>query len=209
MALTVLTVLGSRRPDAKIRQLAALANGAAEAAGARVTTLDLAEVELPVMHWGDERQRSDATIARVRALAAEADAFLLATPEYHGSMSGALKNWFDFLYPELAGKLCGVLVTVGGAGGTGDMSATAVRNSASWCHAFTLPYHVTASERDFGEGALTNDRVVDRLHRLGHDLVRYGTSLRSAFTEALHEARTGGAPSDAASRRHGMAGWHT
>lgn len=209
MALTVLTVLGSRRPDAKIRQLASLANTAAEAAGARVTTLDLAEVELPVMHWGDERQASDPTIARVRALAEQADAFVLATPEYHGSMSGALKNWFDFLYPELAGKLCGVLVTVGGAGGTGDMSATAVRNSASWCHAFTLPYHVTASERDFVDGELTNDRVIDRLQRLGHDLVRYGVPLRAAFTSALHEARAGESEGGAMARRHGMAGWHT
>jgi len=209
MALSVLTVLGSRRPDAKLRRLADHVERALVAAHAAPTRLDLSETDLPVMRWGDETQGNDPVIAYVREQARSADVLVLATPEYHGSLSGALTHWFDFLYPELAGKLCGVLVTVGGAGGTGDMSAPAVRNSASWCHAFTLPYHVTASERDFTVGELTSERVVDRLERLGFDLVRYGAPLRAAYAAASEHAQAAKQADAPTWRRTGMAGWHT
>ena len=38
-----------------------------------------------------------------------ADAFILATPDYHGSMSGAIKNFLDYHWQALAGKLFGYL----------------------------------------------------------------------------------------------------
>ena len=33
-----------------------------------------------------------------------ADAFVLGSPDYHGSMSGALKNFLDYHWQEFAGK---------------------------------------------------------------------------------------------------------
>ncbi len=159
-----------------------IAEQAARAAGAEVRVMSLHEFDLPVMDHGDPTQSELPQVVEIRAAAAWADGFILATPEYHGNMSGALKNWFDFLYNELAGKFAGVLACTGGGGG--DMSITAVKRSFNWCHGFTLPFHAAARDRDFVEGRLKNERIRDRIERIAHDVVRYGPLIRGAFEQA-------------------------
>src|SRR5262245_31791897 len=100
----ILVVTGSSRVDSHLVQVTALASAAARAAGAEVRELSLERTQLPVMIWGDAEQPRLPEVVLIRELAEWADGFVLGTPEYHGSMSGALKNWFDFLYAELAGK---------------------------------------------------------------------------------------------------------
>ena len=166
-----------------MHELVKLAAETAESADAEVQVLRLHELALPVMRHGDLDQDSLAAVQTVRAAATWADGFILVTPEYHGSMSGCLKNWFDFLYAELAGKFAGVLAVTGGGGG--DMSITAVKTSFSWCHGFTLPYHAAARGSDFGpDGALTNAVIRDRVSRVAHDVVRYAPVLRHTFETA-------------------------
>ena len=41
-----------------------------------------------------------AEIIRTTELVKWADAFVLATPDYHGSMSGTMKNFLDFFWKE-------------------------------------------------------------------------------------------------------------
>ncbi len=159
-----------------------IAEQATRTAGADVRVMCLHEVDLPVMDHGDTTQAELPQVVEVRAAAHWAEGFILATPEYHGNMSGALKNWFDFLYNELAGKFAGVLACTGGGGG--DMSITAVKRSFNWCHGFTLPFHAAARDRDFVEGQLKNVRVRDRIERIAHDVVRYTPLIRGAFEQA-------------------------
>ena len=185
----ILVVIGSQRPEPRLRVLCDVAAQSAASAGARVTQLDLATLNLPVMRYGDEAQASDPGVIRVREAASAADGFILATPEYHGSMSGALKNWFDFLYEELAGKVAGVVATTGG--GSGDMSISAVKTSFMWCHGFVLPFHAAASDRTFTGAASLDDRVRERVERIGHDVARYTAVLRPAFERARSRAAEG------------------
>jgi len=179
----ILIVSGSARQDSNVHALVQLAAETAEAAGAEIQVLRLNELALPVMRHGDLDQDSLAAVQTVRTGATWADGFILVTPEYHGSMSGCLKNWFDFLYAELAGKFAGVLAVTGGGGG--DMSITAVKTSFNWCHGFTLPYHAAARGADFGpDGALINTAIHDRVARVAHDVVRYAPVLRHTFEAA-------------------------
>ncbi|EDM79032.1 NADPH-dependent FMN reductase [Plesiocystis pacifica SIR-1] len=178
----ILAVCGSSRKDLRLESLVALAGAAAESAGAEVRTLHLDRLELPVMVFGDEAQGSLASVREVRESAAWADGFILGTPEYHGSMSGALKNWFDYLYPELAGKFAGVLATTGG--GTGDMSITAVKTCFQWCHGFVLPFHACASRAAYVDGELADDKIRERVERIGHDVARYAAAIGQAFETA-------------------------
>ena len=179
----ILVVSGSARQDRNVHELVKIAAETAGSLHADVQVLRLHELALPVMRHGDLDQDSLAAVKTIRASADWADGFILVTPEYHGSMSGCLKNWFDFLYAELAGKFAGVLAVTGGGGG--DMSITAVKTSFSWCHGFTLPYHAAARGADFGpDGALANPVVLDRVRRVAHDVVRYAPVLRQTFEAA-------------------------
>ncbi len=151
-------------------------------AGAELRTHDLSQLRLPLMEQDATDQSDLAEVQQVRADAAWAQGFVLVTPEYHGNMSGALKNWFDFLWLELAGKFAGVVAVTGG--GNGDMSLTAVRNSFNWCHGFTLPYQAAARPADFEDGRLAAVVARDRIARIVHDVCRYAPIVGNAFAEA-------------------------
>jgi FMN reductase len=182
MAVPVLVVSGSGRAGSHSRILADVALDALKVAGADTQLLDLSETILPILAEGDAAQNALPVVKRVRETAVWAHGFILVTPEYHGGLSGALKNWFDFLYPELAGKFAAVLSATGG--GSGDMSIVATKNSFHWCHGFTLPYHAGAKHADFGRKGLENDTVRERIVRIAHDVVRYTPAIFGAFTAA-------------------------
>lgn len=181
-AAKILAVCGSSRRDGSLEQLIMRTVAAARAGGAEVRELYLHETVLPVMVYGDGDQSGLVSVQQVRELASWAEGFILGTPEYHGSLSGALKNWFDFLYGELAGKFAGVVASTGG--GSGDMSITSVKTCFQWCHGFVLPFHCAAGPDAFREGELCDARVLERLDRIGHDVARYTPVIRAAFEQA-------------------------
>ena len=197
MSPKVLIVQGTTAHKSRLTSVATIAREAAEATGGDVRVWDLVDSPLPVMSLTDPRQRRQAEVVAVREAAAEADGFILITPEYHGNMSGALKNWFDFLYLELAGKFAGVLAVTGG--GSGDMSIMSVKNSFNWCHGFTLPFHAAARPDDFDGNQLVNHRVIERVRRVSSDVVRYAPLIRETFERAR---------SDGDDWRTGVAGMH-
>lgn len=179
----VLVVSGASRPESNVLTICRLASEQATKAGAQVRVTDLATQPVPIMQYGNSTQAEMDAVIRLRENAVWAEGFLIVTPEYHGNMSGALKNWFDFLWKELAGKFAGVMAVTGG--GSGDMSIVSVKNCFAWCHGFTLPFHAAARKPDFDEqGNLLNDKVADRISRIAHDVVRYAPVLRSAFDDA-------------------------
>ncbi len=182
MKTRILILAGSNRPKAHSRVLCDIAADAARAAGAEVKLLDLHETELPFFQSGHAERQASPVVAEVRELAIWAQGFIIATPEYHGSLGTAVKNWFDWLYVELAGKTAGVIASTGGGGG--DMSITSVKNNMNWCHGFTLPFHAAAKYADFKEGDLANDRIRERVKRVAHDVVRYAPIIQEAFESA-------------------------
>jgi len=78
-----------------------------------------------------------------------ADAFVLASPDNHGSMSGSMKNLLDFYWEEFAGKTFGYICSSHETGLTVmDQMRTAVRQ----CYGWSLPYGVSVNgEEDFNE----------------------------------------------------------
>lgn len=178
----VLVLGGSAHRDGHLRQCLDIVENSANDAGGVVRRLDLDSHQLPVMRFGDSDQAALPAVQEARRLAAWADAFVLGTPEYHGNLSGALKNWMDYMYAEFAGKVAGIVAATGGS--NGEMSTTAVRNSFVWCHGFVLPFTAAARGSSFTDEILTDERVIDRLQRVGHDVVRYAKVLRPAFQTA-------------------------
>src|SRR5919108_569816 len=113
-----------------------------------------------------------------------ADAFILASPDYHGSMSGALKNFLDHFFEEFAGKVFGYIVASHEKGLTVmDQMRTAVRQ----CYGWSMPYGVSISgEQDFATGGeISNISLSKRLQMMSRDLVVYGRLVRDQFVRDL------------------------
>jgi FMN reductase len=179
----ILVVSGSTQHRSRTRSLCDLAAESLSQAGAEARLIDLHETRLPLFEVGSAAQAELPEVQVVRESARWAHGFILGTPEYHGAIGGALKNWLDYLYDELSGKLSAIMSVSGGSYG-GDLSTTATQNSVHWCHGFTLPFHVTARPQDFRDGELVDGRVRERVGRLVHDVIRYAPVLYAAFLQA-------------------------
>lgn len=113
------------------------------------------------------------------------DAFILATPDYHGSMAGSLKNFLDYFWSEFAGKTFGYLCSSHEKGLTVmDQMRTAIRQ----CYGWSLPYGISInSSQDFNEKrVLINERLNSRLDSFARDLVVYGSLISEQFKKDLN-----------------------
>ena len=91
----VLALVGSLRAASINRQLAELA---AETAPAGVTVTVFEGLgDLPFYNEDIDNENVPASVVALREAAADADAALVVTPEYNGSIPGVLKNAIDWL----------------------------------------------------------------------------------------------------------------
>ena len=113
-----------------------------------------------------------------------ADAIILATPDYHGSMSGSLKNFLDYFWSEFAGKTFGYICASHEKGLTVmDQMRTVIRQ----CYGWSLPYGISInSSQDFNEKReIINKSLSVRLDYFARDLVVYGGLIREQFKKDL------------------------
>ncbi|GAB3036195.1 NADPH-dependent FMN reductase [Natronobiforma cellulositropha] len=168
----VLALCGSLRDASTTRLALEHALDAADEAGAATELIDLREWDLPLFD-PDDRDRGDA--ARLKARVAEADAVLFGTPVYHGMISSALKNAFDYLgKDEFEGTTVGLLATAGG----GSYAATLehLRTGVRTVHGWTLPHEVgirRASAAFDEEGAFVDPDIDARVRKLGRMAATY------------------------------------
>ena len=102
---------GSIGRTSKNGMLVDLALRKAEALGAEVHFWDLESKPLPLV--GEDGCWSHPNVKEFQELASSCDAFLVPSPEYHGTMSGVMKNTFDWVYENhVGGKVFGLMSTL-------------------------------------------------------------------------------------------------
>lgn len=93
----VLAFAGSLRKDSYNKKLALVAAKAAEDAGAAVTYIDLADYPMPMFDEDLEAEQGMPEQAQAfKDLLVEHDGFIMACPEYNGSITAVLKNALDW-----------------------------------------------------------------------------------------------------------------
>src|SRR2546425_25283 len=174
----VLGVAGSTRRGSYSTQALKIALEHAKKQGAEGRLLEIANMPLY-----DPNAPASKEVELVAKAVSWADAFIIASPDYHGSMSGALKNFLDHFYEEFAGKIFGFIVASHEKGLTVmDQMRTAVRQ----CYGWSLPYGVSVNgPQDFTGGELVNARLSKRMQMMARDLVVYGRLLNSQFLRDL------------------------
>lgn len=148
---------------------------------AETKLLDLRQTNLPMLYAAKDDTHE---IGQVTELVEWADAYILATPDYHGSMSGSLKNFLDYFWSEFAGKTFGYIVASHEKGLTVmDQMRTAVRQ----CYGWSIPYGISINpEDDFNDKKeVINRKLLSRLDMLARDLVVYGKLIRKQFVNDL------------------------
>jgi FMN reductase len=157
----VLAVVGSVTPPGRLRRAVA---EALERAHRPTDLLDLAEVRLPFADGRPPAEAggdTEAVLARVTA----ADAVLLATPVYRGSLTGALKNLLDLLpVAALEGKPVALLAM----GTTSHHFLGAERHLRDMlaffgAHVTPVAGYLTANDFDDGVPSATAAAAVDQL----------------------------------------------
>jgi azobenzene reductase len=149
--------------------------------------LDLRETKLPLFDPDGSTEEDTSLSGELRKITDYviwADAFVLVSPDYHGSMSGVMKNFLDHYWEEFAGKTFGYVCTSHEKGLTAmDQMRTAIRQ----CYGWSLPYGVSINgELDFNtKGEIINDLLAKRLDMLAHDLITYGRLIREQFLKDI------------------------
>ena len=172
-SLKVMTVVGSLHAKSVTRVAVDHVAETLRAGGCEVDVLDLAAEPLPLVNT-DTTFGAD-YYAPLKARVQVADVYVLGTPDYHGSVSGALKNFLDHFWKEFTGKLFAPIVASHEKGLT---THDQLRTIARQCYAWTIPYAVSLHEKeDITDGAVNSDYLKDRLAMLAADLQTYGTTL--------------------------------
>lgn len=96
--VSFLVLSGSARAGSLNTKLARLAAETLEASGGRVDFATMADFDLPAYNGDDEDESGIPTAAgELRRRMEDTDAFILAAPEYNGSMAGLVKNAIDWV----------------------------------------------------------------------------------------------------------------
>lgn len=115
----VLGIGGSTRPNSTTELALRVSLAAADAAGAETLMLGSADLLLP-LYVPDPRDRVPKAV-RLLEQVRRADGLIIASPGYHGALSGMVKNALDYLEdmrdddpPYLEGKAVGSIATASG-----------------------------------------------------------------------------------------------
>jgi NAD(P)H-dependent FMN reductase len=188
----ILAFAGSTRSDSGNKKLARLATSEAEAAGGKVTLIDLRDFPMP-LYDGDLEAASGIPEhgRRFKALLKEHQGLLIAAPEYNSSITGVLKNAIDWASrpepnepPLVAYKQKVALIMSASPGNLGGLRGLVhLRSILGNIEVLVLPEQIAInnSYEAFAEdGSLKDPRRAETVRKMARRLVEVLDRLHSA-----------------------------
>lgn len=176
----IVALCGSLGQDSATRRACELALAVARNEGAQTELVDLREWQLPFAASNfDSGQWPD--VERLNTLVRNSDGLIWATPEYHGSFSGVLKNALDLgSFDEYRGRAVALLGVAGGAIGA-TQSLSHLRGVARTLHTICINEQVSIA-RSYSafddKGQLSDPKVAQGLEHMAVQLVRWSKIAR-------------------------------
>lgn len=168
----LIAIGGSLRFDSYTYQILKIALQQLEKKEIKSTLLDLRQMKLPFC-TGEQEYLSYPDVETFRQQVKSAQGILLATPEYHGSVSGVLKNALDLLDEEhCRGKVVGLIAVAGGVHSTNAINT--LRIICRHLHCWVLPEQlvIAQAQQSFdAEGNLIDPALRERLDQLLDHLI--------------------------------------
>jgi NAD(P)H-dependent FMN reductase len=196
----VLAICGSLKKTSTTRKALRIAIEGARLAGAEVTLADLSFYELAFCTGSKAAESKGRDFPRLREEIRAAQGLLIATPEYHGSFSGVLKNALDLHdIEDFQGKVVGLVATAGGRQGAHG-ALIGLRGVFKALKAFVLPHDASLadSHKAFAEdGSAVDTAFHNRLLDVGREVARFSALHSGTFLLADHDLATAGDPAPA------------
>ena len=171
----------------------AVAEAAVQGATTRVFTgAELERLPMYAPEAGDGGPMARELVDHLR----QADGVIIASPGYHGSMSGLVKNALDYTedmredrLPYLTDRSVGLVVTAYGwqaAVTTLDALRAVVHALRGW----VTPYGaaVNSLQTQFTDGVCSEPQVAEQLHTVADEVVRFAELASSRDRQALPES---------------------
>lgn len=177
----VVGVVGSALRSGRTRQAVEVALAATVEQPENTSDLiDLSTDAVSIFDGRPAEQYADSTSTVISRIS-RGDAFILASPIYRGTYTGALKNVLDHLPLEvLEGRVIGVIAT-----GATSHHYLAIdcqfRSVLAWFNAYVLPGSVYLDHAAFGEGKLVEPAGRACLNELGRSVVMVATKLQGVL----------------------------
>ena len=174
--ILVAGICGSLRPGSYTRMAVKIALQGAQEVGARIQLVDLRNYELVFCDGKEDESNYPEDVFKLRREVRQAQGIILGTPEYHGNVSGVLKNALDLMgFPEFEGKMLGLVGVSGGSfGATSALSS--LRTTGRAVHAWVIPEQasIPLARKAFDkEGNLKNGQLEDRVKEIGRQVTRF------------------------------------
>ncbi|RAP75539.1 NADPH-dependent FMN reductase [Paenibacillus montanisoli] len=175
--MRIAIIAGSNRAHSTSTMLSRYIGKVIESEGHEVTLFDLHVRPLP---FYGSHEEADPQVAALKEAALHSDAIVLSTPEYHGSMSGVLKNALDFLGGDQFDSKA--VLSVSSAGGAvGVSSLTQMQAIVRNMHGINCPEWISigGASRQFDEdGTPSSADVKNRVHRTVPYFLKLAAKLR-------------------------------
>jgi len=174
-SIRITGVCGSLIANGATKKALTIALSGAAEFDAETTLLELRDMDL-VFYGSVPQDEYPPDIVRLRDEIRNSQGIILATPEYHGSLSGALKNMLDLMsIDDFETKIVGLVGVAGGHIGaihSLDTMKTICRN----LHCWVLPQEVSIanSGQAFNDdGTVTDPSLEERLLNVGRQVVKF------------------------------------
>ena len=170
----IVGVCGSLSAASSTKTAVALALRGASPHAVSTGLIELRDYQLPFCGQMPEDEYPP-DVSRLRQELRDAHGIILGTPEYHGSLSGTLKNMLDLMGgAEFEGKIVGLVAVAGGHGGATN-SLNTMRMIGRNLHSWVLPQEVSiadSAQAFNADGSATDPAIEKRLLNIGAQVVR-------------------------------------
>lgn len=185
--LHVLAVVGSLSRDSSMRLVLGELSRQLTARHCTVDVLDFLAEPLPL--YNPDQAHESAAFKALQRRVEKADVLILGTPDYHGSISSAMKSFLDHFWREFAGKLFATVVSSHEKGLT---VTDQLRTVARQCYAWTLPYGISfMAEEDVNRRKKISPGLAKRLAMAAADITVYGRLLADQRQADLNSREPG------------------
>lgn len=177
--MKLIAILGSAVSSGKTKNAIQIACQAADIyldKNIDIEIIDLSEKEISILDGRKIEEYNDDTEQVVKSILS-GDVFLIGTPVYRGTYTGALKNLLDHIpLSALENKPVGLIAT----GATTHHYLIIdhdLRGVLAWFNAYALPGSVYLESCDFKNNEVINKSQLNRLKELGITLVDFYSRL--------------------------------